>query len=337
MDDLAGTVNTLQYANIPNPVLNSCFDVWQRGTSIANTASYTQYSADQWQVNRAGLATGATISRQATADTTNLPYVQYCARVQRDSGNTNTGAIYFLNTLETANSIPLAGKQVTVSFYARAGANFSAASNVLNWRFDYGTGTNQSLGGSFTGQAAVITSTATLTTTWQRFTATATVPATATELGFYSWFTPVGTAGANDYYEITGVQYDQSSIALPVRRNGSTYQAELAACQRYYVRFTPPVAYTAWCLGVATATTTANMYFGLPVAMRVAPSVLDYSTLGVASGGGSVISVSSATVGYTSTLTAEVSITATGLVLGAAYQLFSNNSLNAYVGWSAEL
>jgi hypothetical protein len=49
---------------------------------------------------------------------------------------------------------------------------------------------------------------------------------------FYS--EPTGTAGANDYFEVTGVQIDIGSVALPFRTNGGTIQGELSACQRYY-------------------------------------------------------------------------------------------------------
>ena len=174
-DSSTATGLRYQSAYNGNGIINGGFDIWQRGTSIANTASYTQYCADRFQVNRAGLATGATISRQSSGFTS----IQYAARVQRDSGNTNTGAIYFLTALETADSYRFAGQAVTISFYARAGANYSSASSALGVRLDYGTGTDQSLGTGFTGQTAVVNQTATLTTSWQRFTYTGTVSTSA--------------------------------------------------------------------------------------------------------------------------------------------------------------
>ena len=67
-----------------NGVINSGFQVWQRGTSRAVT-SVNVYTADRWTANYTVLSP-MTISRQATGDTTNLPFIQYCARVQRDSG-----------------------------------------------------------------------------------------------------------------------------------------------------------------------------------------------------------------------------------------------------------
>jgi hypothetical protein len=216
-----------------NPVINGCMDIWQRGTSLAVTSSsYSYFSADRWQTYRG--STGGTISRQATNDTTNLPNVQYCMRVQRDSGTTSTSFLQTMNNFESVNSIPYAGKTVTFSFYARAGANYSAASNRLTAFMVTGTGTDQNANYGFTNGASINVIQATLTTTWQRFTATATLPSTTTQIATGFEFTPTGTAGANDYFEITGLQVDLGSVALPVRRNGATIQGELAACQRYY-------------------------------------------------------------------------------------------------------
>jgi hypothetical protein len=185
---------------------------------------------------QAGANQAMTISRQVTGDTTNLPFIQYCARVQRNSGQTGTGAMGFANSFETVNSQPFAGKTVNVSFYARKGADYSPTSSVLQVNLYSGTGTDQSINtAGYTGVSAVIQENKTLTTTWQRFTTTAqTVSSSATELALQFAFTPSGTASTNDYFEVTGVQLDIGSVALPFRTAGVSYQQELALCQRYY-------------------------------------------------------------------------------------------------------
>jgi hypothetical protein len=219
----AGTV-------ISNPILNSAMQIWQRGTTSATTASI--YTADRWQK---GSATTYNQSRQVTGDTTNLPNIQYCLRTQRTAGSTSTSAIELSQSMESAVSIPYAGKTVTFSFYARAGANYSSSANGLTAYLYSGTSTDANLfAGGFTGAVAVINTVVTLTTTWQRFTVTGTVGATATQLAPYIVYAPTGTAGANDYFEITGVQIDVGSVALPFRTNGATLQGEFSACQRYY-------------------------------------------------------------------------------------------------------
>ena len=257
---------------IPNPTLNSAMQIWQRSTSIALAASTgfaSGFTADRWQT-QTGANQACTISRQATGDTTNLPFIQYALRYQRNSGQTGTGGLTIAQNFETINSIPFAGKTITLSFYARKGANYSATSSILAVALNQGTGTDQNVFSGFTGGSLVISQNATLTTTWQRFSYTATVPTTSTQLGLYFDFNPTGTAGAADYYDLTGVQIDIGSVALPFRTNGTTYAAELAACQRYFWReYGAPnspaiaVSYTA-----NSATIAANN----PVTMRVAPS-----------------------------------------------------------------
>jgi len=326
----AGTVQS-------NPFLNSAFQVWQRGTSIAQTAAI-MYGADRWCSNRAGFDVGTTISRQATGDTTNLPNIQYAARVQRNSGTTATTAIYFSQSIETINSIPFMGKTVTFSFYARAGANFSSASNALSVSALTGTGTDQNVLSVWTGASSLIggTQTATLTTTWQRFTYTGTASATGTEIGIYFNYTPVGTAGANDHFEITGVQLDIGSVALPFRTNGETIQGELAACQRYYWRNTAPTA-TAISYAIGRTSTQADIVLTLPVTMRTNPTAVESSgTFDFTDPNVGAWNLTSFTFVHCSYQTAFIKgNTASGLSQGKIYEL--GIPTNGYLGFSAEL
>jgi hypothetical protein len=292
-----------------NPVLNSCFDIWQRGTTFTSGARI--YGPDRFYFLRGGLAGGVTVSRQVTGDTTNLPNVQYSCRVQRDSGNTSTVATYLYQEFETVNSIPYSGKTVTVSFYAKRGANYSPSGNGLYFELLSGTGTDQNIFTGFTGATAVGSTTATLTTTWQRFTFTGTVPTNSTQLGFYTGFSAAGgTAGAADFFEITGIQVDVGSVALPIRRNGTTIQGELSACQRYYQKSyaqgttvptnsTTSYTFTPYPANAGNGETFA--YVPLPVIMRVAPTVTVYSytassTGRVSSANGGDLAASSGTV-----------------------------------------
>jgi hypothetical protein len=336
--DSAATTG-LRYSATPsasNPLINSAFQVWQRGTSIAVTT--TSYTADRWFAYRVA-AVGATVSRQVTNDTTNLPSIQYCARVQRDSGTTGVGAIYLAQYLETVNSIPFTGKTVTFSFYARAGANYSPTLSALNVVLQTGTGTDQNGFVSYTGGAGTINQTATLTTTWQRFTYTATLPTTTTELGVYFASTPTGTAGANDYFEVTGVQIDIGSVALPFRTYAATIQGELAACQRYYAAWNTAseVSDARIAMGLASSTTSAGFAIPLPVQMRVAPTSIDWTNTAVNSITSEVtITAMTLTANVNNKQTAAVTATvASGLVINTPYFL-STRSSNRF-GLAAEL
>jgi hypothetical protein len=327
--------------SLANPVINGGFDIWQRGTSFLNPAN--GYTADRWLGSS---ATAGTVSRQTVSDSTNLPNIQFAARYQRTNGSTSTIDLNLVQNWETSNSIPFAGKTVTLSFYARAGANFSAASSVLIARLYSGTGTDQNwyLSG-FTNQATPISQNATLTTTWQRFAFTGTIASNVTQLGIGFITTPTGTAGANDWYEITGVQLDvgtwTASTAPTFRRSGGTLQGELAACQRYYFRTNNAGSnYQPFGTGIGRTTTNADLYIQFPVTMRTAPTSLDFSNLMLWDGTNTTaitsITLFANNTGNFATLL-NANTTATTLVQYRAYQILSNNSSTAHIGFSAEL
>ena len=284
MNEIGQAINLLdgaQLSGAKNRVLNSQMNVWQRGTSI--TTATAVYTADRWQ---AGIASAGTVSRQVTNDTTNLPFIQYCLRYQRTAASSSTSDLALSQSFETVNSIPLVGKTVAFSFYARKGSNFSATSDLLTARVVTGTGTDQNLYSGYTGQATALQVNATLTTTWQRFSGTVAIGTTVTEMGVQFFAAPTGTAGANDYYEITGVQLEAANTVSPYAPNGATYQAELAACQRYYQKSynqTVAVPTNSSFGGVIAGPSTSTVlnqaygYIKFPVVMRTAPTVTTYS------------------------------------------------------------
>jgi hypothetical protein len=253
-----------------NPILNSAMQIAQRGTSFAIAANTMTYTLDRWLTSISN--TGMTFSQQLTGDTTNLPNIQYCLRMQRNSGQTVTGLVQLAQNFETINSIPFAGKTVTVSFYARKGANYSQTNSQLGFNLYSGTGTDQNLLQSYTGIASTASGASTLTTTWQRFSYTGSIPTTSTELALYFTWAPTGTAGAADYADLTGVQIDVGSVALPFRTNAGTIQGELAACQRYYYRESGSTTLMGAPV-IASSTTLADFIWQYPVTMRIAPTV----------------------------------------------------------------
>ena len=346
MNEIGQAINLVdgaQTSGAKNRVLNSNMSVWQRGTSFTALTASTA-TTDRWYINPGVSGGSGAVTRQTTSDTTNLPFIQYCARVQRTSGNTNTNPFYFANSFESVNSIPLAGKTVTLSYYARAGANYSAASGALIGSVYTGTGTDQGwITTGYTGQAQPVTSTVTLTTTWQRFSVTGTLAATATEVSVVFQNTPVGTAGANDWYEVTGVQLEAANTASPYAPNGATYQAELAACQRYYYRITASATYSRFpTLGTGISTTAVHMPITLPVTMRTTPATADTGGAFRVYDGVGVVSVSSVTlIGSTDIGASNTAYISANLAAGATvyrpYMLTADNSATAYIGFGAEL
>jgi hypothetical protein len=245
-----------------NVLINGDFRVWQRGTSTTGYA----YSADRWLAYQAAAVN--TISRQSTS----LNGFPYCARVQRNSGATNTGPTYLVQAVESINGYQFQGKTATLSFYARAGANFSSSGSALTVNIETSTGTDQSYIAAWAGGVS-IPSSKTLTTSWQLFTVTGVVPATANQVAVAFVYTPTGTAGAADYFEITGVQLEQNYQPTPFEQR--PIGTELALCQRYFFKFVSAgISY----LSFQYAGTQYRLTLPHPVQMRVAPHTVSTST-----------------------------------------------------------
>jgi hypothetical protein len=315
-----------------NFVINGGFDIWQRGTSFASAANI--YTTDRWLIYRSG--GNLTTSRVATGDTTNLPNIQYATRLQRTASSTNLDVVYFMNMFETVNTIPLVGQTVTLSFYARRGANYSPTSNILNASVRTGTGTDQNWINGYTGEATPLTTNATLTTTWQRFTVSGTIATTANELTVLFSYTPTGTAGAADLVEITGVQLEVSASATAFSRACGTLQGELAACQRYYWRQSGKASdYSVVGNGLASSTTIFKMQIKNPISMRVAPTSIDWGGI-YGWDGVSLIAFASAVLEYANETYANITASGTGLTQFRPYALLLSYP-NQFIGFSAEL
>jgi hypothetical protein len=314
-------------------------DIVQRGTNFPITLNTTTYTLDRWCARRG--ANGETITQQDTSDNTNLPFLKKCLRIQRNSGDTTTTLMSISQSLETINSTLFAGKTITVSYYARRGANYSATSNAFNCDVYTGTGTSENVALGYTGSAVSGQVLATLTTTWQRFSGSVNIPSTATEIGLYFNYTPTGTAGAADFVEITGVQLELGTTVTDFSRNGSTFQNELAACQRYYYRISSSASNLYAYMtpsGSASSSTSAAAVAVFPVQMRVVPTSLDFANLALTDNAANfAVSALTLNTATGSNLGMTLTATSTGLTTSRFYFLVANNSSSAYLGLSAEL
>jgi len=253
-----------------NVVINGGFDVWQRGSPFnpasAVSTSRQNYGADCWQFLQA--TTSASAFSQGTITSTDPVGFNYYARVQRANTLTLTTAYTVQTSFESQNIQQFRGKYVTLSFWARAGANYSAASSFLVSDIVTGTGIDNTVG-NFTTNTVNTTTNNVLTTSWKRFsiTTSAVLAATITQLGVRFVFTPVGTAGAADYFDITGVQVEPSSA--PSNFEFRDAGEQLSRCQRYFLAFTGSGNYL---VGQAVNTSTAT--FILPAPIRAAGGLL---------------------------------------------------------------
>jgi len=235
------TQTTRPAVGFRNKIINGDMRIWQRATTISNPTSANFYTADRWGCNRASDVTGATVSR----DISGLSGFEYSLKLQRTSGNTNTGALSLWYSNESTNTYDLAGSPVTLSFWVKTGANYSGG--VLNVVVYSGTGTDQRVY-AYTAATSIVSTSQAITSTWTRYAFTGTVPSNSTELGLQISFTPTGTAGADDSVYITGVQLEAGSTATEFERR--PIGTELALCQRYYDK--------SYSMNVAPGTATAN-------------------------------------------------------------------------------
>jgi hypothetical protein len=209
-----------------NKIINGDFGIWQRGTSAAIPANEFARLADRWYIFMNGTYS-ATQSQQTFTPGT-APVSGYEGQYfWRNTISSITGSLSlnrFGQKIEDART--LAGQTVTISFWAKAGANASWTPQLVQ---EFGSGGSGSV---FISGAAV-----SVTTSWQRFTQTVSVPSVSGKtIGAGSSLTfiidmPLSSAQTNDVW---GVQVEAGSVATAFQTATGTIQGELAACQRYY-------------------------------------------------------------------------------------------------------
>jgi len=252
-----------------NLLLNGAMDINQRLGSLYNATGSQVCGLDRWVIYCVGVSQ-QNVS-QVTSGLTGLPYAQRC---QRLSGSALTSPQYVAQSLEIIDCSMLQGQTVVLSFYARAGATFISSSQSLNVQLVSGTGTvdNGVLSG-YTGAVTLISATPTLTSGWVRYSYSATIPTNATQFGVLFENTPTGTAGASEYFDITGVQLELGSSPTVFTRQGGNYSEELRFCQRYYQRINGNTDITAVGTAVGTSISTARAQINLACVMRTKPSI----------------------------------------------------------------
>ena len=273
-----------------NKIINGNFDFWQRSTSQTATSGYG--SADRWSPLYVGSA--RTASQQpftnGQTDVPNNPKYYFRHAVTSSSGSGN-----YVHTYQAIEDVRiLAGKTVTLSFYAKADSNKNIATEFTQW---FGTGGSPS---SWNNGLSVTTHS--LTTSWQKFTTTVSIPhltdtglvggtpkiigtdANSSYTGIYFHFeagsdlnartNSLGQPPNNTIYQvdIAQVQLEEGTVATPFEYR--PIGVELSLCQRYYQVFT-------YCNFAGRGASSDTCTFGVPLAnaMRSMPT-LTYTDAG---------------------------------------------------------
>lgn len=308
-----------------NAVINGGFDYWQRGTSLALTSGQV-YLADRFKAtcrNGAGTQSRYSLTLSESATCANLKYA-YQFDISTGATNANPRIYHVLE-----DAFYYHGRTMTVSFYAKASKSITVGASA-DLIFNNADNMSSVLNAS-------------LTTSWQRFSYTFTLsPAgtynSATDYGLVLlWDTPM-----NDTYTVymTGVQIENGSTMTQFSRAGGTLQGELAACQRYYLKYGGNQAYETFPgMLLSYSTTQGEGPITLKQTMRTTPTVT-FSTLLVSD-------VATYNIGVTNiTLTSSASgrdaaylvfTVAGGVSAGKTNVLRTYDNLNGFVAFSAEL
>lgn len=211
-----------------NRIINGACAINQRASSLATNNTQGYFVDRMWGFSS---STTCTFSQGSSSGLAGFPYFM---RAQRNSGQGAGGGYFMGQIVESNNLQDLQGQSVTISFWARAGANYSATSNVMQVYLRTGTVADQGLNQLIAGWTGSVdqSSPVTLTTSWQYFTKTFSVASNVQELSAFFNCPSTGTAGANDYFDVTGFQLEKGSTATAY--DYRPYGTELALCQRYY-------------------------------------------------------------------------------------------------------
>lgn len=331
---------------------NGSMQISQRGTSAAtcalNGAAITSaaYAADRWgcEVN---VAVGAGQLTTISATPTPPPGFANALKLVRNSGAlTQPQCVY--QEVPTSKAVMLQGQTATFSAYVQALAGLAAdqgsTTQTVNFLIITGTGTDQGLGTwtaspaltpAWTGVATAVNTSIALPTSpvWARYSTTAQIPITATEIAVAICFTPTATgAGTTDGFAFTGAQLEAGNVV-----NTFTFRTpaeDLLIAQTYLFRLAESAAITPYAPCASVDVTHTNCYLKFPTTMRgvptmtytagfASPTTTSQATLGACSALATAQTVASAAPNAEGVL---INCTATTIpAAGVASFLYSNN------------
>jgi hypothetical protein len=221
---------TAQFMSFKNRIINGDMAISQRGTSFSSPANQS-YTLDRWKFWADGSGGTLAISRVALSPAELNPF-SYAMRINQSVGA--TGRTYFRINQHIEGLEIFSGQQIVVSFYAKC-ASGTVASTLRCDRY-YGTGGSPSSADNITASAGL---NQTITTTWARYTALATVTSTSGKTygtnNDSSLLVGIDlpVSGTFDLY-LTGFQVEFGTTLNATSFDMRFYPTELQLCQRYY-------------------------------------------------------------------------------------------------------
>jgi len=245
------TVESSLKSGRKNLIINGGFDVWQRGTSLAGGSVFL---ADRWFNT-----TTETQSRQTfTVGQTDVPHNP--TYYHRGTG----GSTEWYERRQTIENVAITvGREVTLSYWMKGSSAFTNA--------PYST---QNFGSGGSGDVATALSTASITTSWARYTHTFTPPSISGKTVGASNYLKLSVLRANlnnITVEMANVQFEFGSVATDFEQR--SYGEELALCQRYFYR-KEWKNYPCASVGYASSASVLVCNIDFPVEMRTVPSLI---------------------------------------------------------------
>lgn len=296
----ASTQNTSAFVGgfaMRNRIINGAASIWQRGTTFSSINNIITYGSDRFFAFTASTTAQAQIIRSTSVPSGFL----YSQQFGRAASNTATAQQFLCQCVESWNMLDLAGQTVTVSFWAKAGANYSGGS--LSVILSTGTTSDQSAATfsagpctGYTGNQTAINTTQAITTTWTKYTFTSSaIQFGALSMGLGIGYTPTGTAGADDNIYITGVQLEKGSTATSF--DYRPYGTELALCQRYFRKTVGGVNQEPTFYGYGSSAQVVGQSWLYPVPMRASATATTSGTLSIS--GATTITIVAGSDSYT--------------------------------------
>jgi hypothetical protein len=273
----ASDVNAyLANKSISNAIINGAFDIWQRG---AGAYTGNVYTADRWFFYGQGSGASHSATRQ-TFTPGSAPVAGYEGEFfYRDvitPGSDANSQMILVQKIEDVRTF--ANQTVTMSFWAKA--NSGTPKIGVEMYQDFGSGGSGAVSG--VGQSA------TISTSWARYSFTFSVPSvsgkiigTSSNLQALIWLsagsnanTRSGSIGLqSNTFDIWGVQLETGTVANDFRRNANSIQGELAACQRYFISYGGITQFDRAAIGSTPSTSSAAFTVFPPVEMRATPTL----------------------------------------------------------------
>ena len=263
-----------------NLIINGAMQVAQRGTSFSSGGP--SYTVDRWEIYpgaNPGVVDTSRVQFNASDDMLVVSGFNYYLNTVYSTG---VGGAAYDNRhfrINQENAYFYAGKTFTISFWAKSDTNRKLG---LETRLNAGA-TEDTL-----HKSVLDASGWQLSTSWQYFTHTFTIPALVTTsasieasvASFYITADPVSTGAT---YDITGVQLEVGDQSTPFEHR--SYGQELALCHRYYYQVSNDEVggvSTRYGYGHAISTVIAKIVIPIYAQLRTKPTI-SYSSVPILS------------------------------------------------------